>query len=504
MIRAQRAVSRETLRPSEESGPPAAASGTPLLALLTGLIVVLLSGCAGAGATGYDIVIEGGRVIDPASGLDGVRNVGIRGDSVAAVTEEDLEGRRVIDASGLVVAPGFVDILASHPNTDEAARYKVFDGVTTLVSMHGGPVDVEEWYRARRDSGAYLNFGTTVGHNSLRESVGLTDRYAPATAEQIEQMERLAREALDAGAVGIGFGIMYVPGASREEVFRLLQVAAGQRVPAHAHTRYFGAVSADNSGVAGAQELIAAAASTGARAQVVHINSMIAPLPQMRTALAMIEGAREQGIDVMADAYPYTASSTGLSTTAFDSGWQERYGGISYGDVELVSTGERLTEESFERYRAMDTVSVVIHYMPEASVDSALAHAAVMVASDGVIEDGRGHPRGAGTFARVLGRYVRERGVLTLPEAVRKMSFMPARRLEEAVPAMARRGRLSVGAAADVVVFDPESVVDRATFADPDRRSRGVRWLLVAGEPVIDGGELRDGVRPGRGIRSGG
>ena len=503
MTRVRRSVPPQPPGPSEspDSSPPPAR--TPLLALLSCLLTVLLSACAGSGGD-YDVVLEGGRVIDPASGLDGVWNVGIRGDSISAVTGAPLEGQRVIDATGLVVAPGFVDILASYPNTDEAARFKIFDGVTTLISMHGGPVEVEAWYRARRDRGAYLNFGTAVGHTSLREAVGATKRYEPATPEQIEEMERLAETALEDGAVGIGFGVMYVPGASREEVFRLVGVAAERGFPVHAHTRYFGSVSADNSGVAGAQEVIASAAAAGARGQIVHINSMIAPMRQMRTALEMIEGARKQGVDVMADAYPYTASSTGLSTTAFDPGWQERYGGISYGDVELVSTGERLTEESFERYRAMDTVSVVIHYMPRESVVAALAHPHVMVASDGVIENGRGHPRGAGTFARVLGRYVRERGVLTLPEAIEKMTLMPARRLEDAVPAMARKGRLTVGADADIVVFDAGTIIDRADFADPDRRSRGVRWLLVAGQTVIAEGELRRDVRPGRGIRSDG
>lgn len=468
-------------------------------------ILLAAIACATIGCTEdrYDIVIVGGRVIDPANGVDGVRNVGVRGDLIAAVTDAPLEGSTVLDADGMVVAPGFIDLLAGYPNTDEAASYKVFDGVTSVISMHGGPIDVDAWYGDRRSAGAYHHFGTTVGHNALREAVGVTDRYTAATPEQLAEMVRLARQAIEAGAVGIGFGVAYVPGASREEVLRLFEVAAAEGVPCHLHIRHFGPVPPSNSSLAAVEEVIAAAAVTGASAQIVHIGSMVGSPPDMRTALWMLEGARARGIDVMADIYPYSAASTGLSTTTFDPGWQQRFGGISYGDLELVSNGERLTARTFARYRAQDTVSVIIHYIPEETVRSALAHPLVMIASDGVIRNGRGHPRGAGTFTRVLGRYVRGQQVLTLPEAVAKMTILPARRLERAVPAMARKGRLTVGADADVVVFDPQTVIDQATFARPDQRSRGVRHVVVAGRPVVRDGELQEGVRPGRELRRG-
>ncbi|MBI4539010.1 MAG: amidohydrolase family protein [Gemmatimonadetes bacterium] len=466
-------------------------------------LAVLASTRCGSQPAPYDLAIVGGRVIDAASGLDAQRTVAVRGGRIAALVEEPVDAAVVIDAAGLVVAPGFLDILAGYPNTDEAAIYKVFDGVTTLVSMHGGPVDVESWYAEREHSGAYVNFGTTVGHTSLREAVGIMDRYAAATAEQIDEMARLARDAIRAGAVGIGFGIMYVPGASREEIFRLFQVAAEEGVPCHLHIRYFGDVSPDANSLAAVEEVLALAAASGASAQVVHIGSMIPRPRSMDVALRMIDGARARGLDVMADIYPYTAASTGLSSAAFDPGWQERYGGIGYGDVELVSNGERLTAASFTRYRAQDTVRVIIHYIPEETVRLALAHPLVMVGSDGVIENGRGHPRGAGTFARVLGRYVREQGALALAQAIEKMTLMPARRLEASVPAMARKGRLSVGADADIIVFDAETVSDQATFDEPARRSAGMRYVFVAGEPVIWDGELREGTKPGSAVRRG-
>jgi dihydroorotase len=451
----------------------------------------------------YDIAIVGGRVIDPETGLDAVRNIGIRGDLIAVVTDQRLDASTVIDARGLVVAPGFLDILASPPRNDEGAVFKIFDGVTTVVSMHGGPVDAAAWYDERSQAGSYHHYGTTVGHGALRVAVGITDPYVAATSSQVDSMIVLAREALREGAVGIGFGVAYVPGASRVEVVRLFELAAAEGVPCHLHIRHFGPVPPSNSSLDAVEEVIAAAAITGASAQVVHIGSMVADPADMAAALWMIEGARRQGVDVMADIYPYTAASTGLGTTTFDGGWQERFGGIDYGDLELVSNGERLTAGSFATLRGQGGVPVVIHYIPEASIQAALAHPLVMVASDGVIQGGRGHPRGAGTFARVLGRYVRELNVIELPQAIEKMTLMPARRLEGSVEGMKRKGRLQRGADADIVVFDPSTVSDRATFAEPAQRSAGMRWVLVGGQVVISDGALQDGGRPGQPIRRG-
>ncbi len=449
----------------------------------------------------YDIAIIGGRLIDPANAIDGIRNVAIVGDRIALVTEATISARRMIDATGLVVAPGFIDLLASYPNNDESGEFKVTDGVTSSFGMHGGAIDNAAWAQARVDSGAYINFGATVGHAAVRQAAGITDRYAAATDEQLTVMLQLARQGLNGGAVGIGFGVQYVPGASREEVLRLFEVCAEFNVPCHLHVRYLGPHPADNSSLAAIEEVIAAAAVTGASAQVVHIGSVAGR--KIETALWMLEGAQARGIDVMADVYPYTAGSTGLSSTVFDEGWQERMGGISYRDIELTRTGERLTAETFASFRAEGTHSVIVHFIPEESVRRALAHPLVMVASDGVIRRGRGHPRGAGTFSRVLGRYVREQAVLSLPEAIRKMTIMPARRLEQSVPAMIRKGRLNPGADADVVVFDPVTVNDRATYQEPAQHSAGIRYVLVNGQLVVEDGKLNEDVQPGRAVRRG-
>lgn len=456
-----------------------------------------------AAATGQtpqagDIAITGGRVMDPGSGVDRVANVLVRGDRIVAITGADVSAAPVIDASGLVVAPGFVDVLAAIPADREAQRYKVKDGVTTVLNMHGGPVDIEGWYDERSQVGALVNFGTTVGHAAVRAAAGLDDRYAPATPDQLREMRRIAAAAIADGALGVGFGINYVPGSSYEEVIALFDVAARHGVPAHVHSRYKGSVFPETI-VQSLQEVITAAAVTGAGAQIVHLAS--SGVGSMSTALRMIEGARRHGIDIMADIYPYVANSTRLESALYDPGWQERFGGITYDSIMLVDTGERLNAKTFEYWRERGA-TIITFFIPEEEMLAALAHPHVMVASDGVIVGGKGHPRGAGTFARVVGRFVREEGHLTLMEALRKVTWMPAQRLAKAAPDMRDRGRLAVGAYADITVFDPNTLIDRATYRDPGRYSEGVRYVLVNGEIVLDDGEFGEDAAPGREISS--
>jgi len=246
------------------------------------------------------------------------------------------------------------------------------------------------------------------------------------------------------------------------------------------------------------QEVIANAAVSGASLHVVHINSMA----QSKTpeALRMIEGARARGLDVTTEAYPYIAGSSRLESALFDPGWQEKLG-ASYSDLLWTATGERLTPESFERYRKLGG-GVVIFSNTEEMVRLALAHPLVMIASDGRIIDGKGHPRGAGTYARVLGKYVREEKIMPLMDAVRKSTLMPAQRLEAMAPDMRQKGRLKVGADADIAVFDPQRVIDKATYENPAQYSQGFRYVLVEGTFVVRDGKLQDGVAPGRGIRA--
>jgi len=241
------------------------------------------------------------------------------------------------------------------------------------------------------------------------------------------------------------------------------------------------------------QELIADAAATGASLHVVHITSM--GLRETALCLQMIEGAQRRGLDVTTEMYPYTAGMTDLGSAIFDEGWQGKQGGIGYGDLQWALTGERLTAETFARYRRQGGM-VAIHSIPEDVVKLAVADPAVMIASDGILDNGKGHPRAAGTYARVLGRYVREQHALTLMDALRKMTVMPADRMGNR-----SKGRIAVGADADITVFDPARVIDRATFENPAQYSEGIAYVLVNGTLVVKGGELVEGALPGRTVR---
>jgi dihydroorotase len=211
--------------------------------------------------------------------------------------------------------------------------------------------------------------------------------------------------------------------------------------------------------------------------------------------LRMIEGARRRSLDVTTEVYPYTAAASDIASAIFDAGWQARMGAIDYGDLQWALTGERLTAETFAQYRKQGG-GVVIHMIPEDVARLAVADPMVMIASDGILENGKGHPRGAGTYARVLGRYVREQHALPLMDALRKMSLMPAQRL-----GIQSKGRLQVGADADIVLIDPERVIDRATFDNPGQYSDGIPYVLVGGVFVVRDGKLVTGVAPGRAVR---
>ena len=449
----------------------------------------------------FDLVILHGRVMDPESGLDAARNVGINGSRIAAITEDDIRGRKTIDARSLVVAPGFID-LHSHGQDAENYRYKAMDGVTTALELEIGVPDIDRWY-AERQSKALINYGATIGHvptrmRLLRDSGTFlphdTAATTVATAEQIAEMKRDLEHGLARGALGVGFGIGYVPAATRWEIIQMFSAAAEYHAPAFVHLR---GGNTPDSPMASLEEALAAAEVTGAPLHVVHISST--GLHSTPLMLASIEGARRHGLDVTTECYPYTAAMTDLGSALFGPGWQEREG-ITYKDLQWVETGERLTQETFEKYRKQGGM-VIIHSIPAEIAQLAVSSPLTMIASDGLILNGKGHPRGAGTYAHVLGYYVRQQHALPLMEALRKMTLMPAQRLQARAPMMQNKGRVKVGADADLTLFDPQRVIDRATY-EKLAYSEGIEYVLVGGVPVVSAGKLMEGVTPGEPIRA--
>jgi N-acyl-D-aspartate/D-glutamate deacylase len=334
----------------------------------------------------YDVVITNGQVIDPESGLDAIRNIGISGGKIRMLAEAPLQGKQTIDAKGLVVAPGFIDLLQYGQDTRNY-QFKARDGVTTSLELEVGTDDVDRWY-ADREGKTLINFGVSVGHIPVRMKVmhdpgtflptGDAARRA-ATAEELAEIDKDIAKGLQRGALAVGMGVNYTPAASHGEIVDVFHVAAESNAPVHVHLRHAG-LQEPTTGLVGIEEVIAAAAATGASLHVVHITSMgLRDTPRL---ISMVEGARKSGLDVTTESYPYTAAGTALESAFFDSGWQERLG-ITYKDLQWMKTGERLTAETFEKYRK-EGGNVVIFAIPEEAVRTALANPIVMVASDGV------------------------------------------------------------------------------------------------------------------------
>ena len=452
-------------------------------------------GCSRAPASTYDLVIANGRVIDPATRLDAVRHVGIGHGKVEAVSDAPLHGTRAIDATGLIVAPGFID-LHEHGQQEEAYRLMVRDGVTSAFELEVGTADVADWYEARR-AGQIVNYGVSIGHIPVRMQVlgdpgtGLVPAgiggSGTATEAQLLEMETKLRRGLAEGAVAVGFGSAYTPGASMAEIERMFRVAAAAGASAHIHIR---------GGLAGLRETTAAAKAAGVPLQIVHVNSV--GNDEIAGFLAAIQAARDAGQDVTTEAYPYGAGMTEIQSALFDD-W-ESWPDDRFARHQLVSTGERLTRATFAQARKAGG-TIIVHSRSEAQTRAAIVSPLSMIASDGFIEHGRGHPRTSGTYAKVLGRYVREEHAIDLMDAIRRMTLAPAQRLEARVPAMKDRGRIRVGADADLTIFDPATVIDRATYEDATIPSAGIPYVIVNGQLVVDGGQLTS-ARPGLAIRA--
>ncbi|WP_028923255.1 N-acyl-D-amino-acid deacylase family protein [Pseudonocardia acaciae] len=514
---------------------------------------------------GETTTLAGGLLVDGTGAPPRRADVLVRDGRVAEVREPGPSGGETIRVDGMVVCPGFIDLhshtdfsLSDHPAADTA----VHQGVTTLLGGNCGfspfPVvdrsalaatagflgagldyswsDLDGYAAMVEADPPAVNLATQVGHQALRIAAIGTDR-RPAGSGELSRMRGLLAEAAEQGAFGFSTGLIYAPGsfADPAEVTELAAEAARHGMLYSTHMRD------ERSGLLDAvREALDTARASGVRLEISHLKAMERPNHGLvRAALAEIEAARAEGVDVTADVYPYSASSTTLTSRL--PGWAMD-GGVPRLLERLAdrATRARIAAELAERLWPADVViaelppgpfdrfvghslaelggdpadatlelleahhgkvAVINHAMAPEDVATVLAHPLVSVASDGwtlrPTGPGRPHPRSFGTFVRVLGRYVREQRLIGLAEAVRKMTSLPAARL-----GLADRGEVRPGSVADLAVFDPDTVIDNADFTDPWRLATGVRHVLVRGVAVLRDGAAT-GARPGRVLRRG-
>ncbi len=485
---------------------------TPVYRFFWSLMAVLLLGsCAHQQSTsGYDLVLSGGRVIDPETGLDAIRNVGIKDGVITAISTKSLAGTETLDVRGLVVAPGFIDI-HSHSPTLFGARFQLLDGVTTQLDLEAGAFPVNA-YGAFFDSGAPLHYGASVSHLAIRSKV-LLGKEMPylfskngvanvpeafvkkATATDIEAMRELLEMGIDEGGLGIGVLLDYMSVAvSAYELRMIFEVAGKRKVPVTVHVRR--GLPGD---AAGLDEVIALAEQTGAPLLVCHITH--SAMQDVGKWLEKIDQANARGARITAETLTYAAGGTSIGAAVFGRDWQRIFN-ISYGDVQWTATGEWLTKETFEKYRGEQPDGVINHhYVKEPWIETALRWPGMMAVSDATPAFGEkvmSNPNLSGTFSRFIGHYTRDAKILALPDALARTSLNQARWLERIAPAFKRKGRIQPGMDADLTIFDAERIAARATYGKPYLSPLGLPYVIVAGKIAVRDSVVQEAVLPGK------
>jgi N-acyl-D-aspartate/D-glutamate deacylase len=485
----------------------------------------------------YDLVLHGGRVIDPASSTDGIFDVGINGSTVAAVSTTPLEGRRVIDVANRVVAPGFID-MHSHCFGIAGLRLQALDGITTALELELGVHPVDLAYQRAALEGRPINYGFAAGWAAARLHVktgrtlsghpadgliamGVPEWQAEASPHEISRILELLQADLANGALGIGVVLGYAPRVAPAEYTAVARLAAERGVPTYTHARDL--VEQDPAtSIDGAEEIMRAAGETGAHMHYCHVNST--SLRHLDRVLGVVERARAHGARVSTEAYPYGSGMTTINAAFLDPSVLQRRG-ITPDAIRDVATGRRFdrAEDLAEARQTNRGDLVFVEFLPEdvsttwELLTRALVFPDTAIATDGfepqsgstscddqwpLPADAVTHPRTAGTYSRSIRKLWRESGALSLMEVIRRSSLVPSQILAESVPAMSRKGRVRTGDDADIVVFDPDTVTDQATYTDTTAPSTGFDYVIVNGVELVSEGRLRTEQLPGQPIRA--
>lgn len=443
-----------------------------------------------------DVVFTGARIIDPDSGFDRIGNVALIGSTIVEMSDQPIAATREIPANDLVISPGFIDILSYAPN-GYGEWWKVADGVTTNVGMHGLRFDADSFYDEWSSTGVPINFGGAVHNSHVRSELG----YPPletADAAGILDISREVEAQVKAGYLGIHVQPEYAPGVSQTELLDMGRLAADLDVPLCVHARFSDNLEPGLQSDA-TRELISVATETGCHVHIEHLNST-GGTGRMSQALQEVSDAIDDGLRITTCMYPYEFWATYLQANRFTD-WQEKYG-LSYGDLQVAGTNERLTADTYAA--ALDANALTAAFaIPEADNDLAVQAPFMMIGSDAILEPPHNnHPRSTGCFSRAIAEYSRTKGLVTLSEALAMMTIRPANLLGISSPQMNRKGRLQIGADADITVFDPLTIADRSTIENPALESAGVKYVFVNGTEVRNPEGNAKTALPGMAIRS--
>lgn len=435
--------------------------------------------------------IKNGIIVDPKNRIFSQQNLVIEDGKISFLTmRDDIQSDLTVDASGKYVVPGFIDIHMHEDPLDSEGKIDVciLDcmlrmGVTTVLGGNCGlnVCDPVAYLNTVDADGAPVNVAMLAGHAFFREQAGAADKYGPITSEQLKALCRKIECALDGGCLGVSYGIRYVPGTTKEELEATAKLCRKNNNLISAHLRDDAEAIFD-----AADEFISAGHKYELNTEISHIGSM-AGFGQMERFLRTVDNFRANGMNLHCDCYPYDAFSTYLGASTYDDGFLDRYH-TDYSAVELCEgqyKGCRCTKEIFEKLRCeAPRMLTVCHVMHPEDIDMALLHPGVMLASDGILNSGQGHPRAAGAFPKFLNDYVKN-GKITLYNAIEKMTTLPAQKL-----GLSKKGGFSIGDDADITIFDLSAIKDNSTFSSPTAAPSGVTEVFIGGKMAIADGQI--------------